>query len=559
MNYPWLKNYSPNVPAEIDVKRFNNLCELFDEACKKYREKPALSNMGVTLSFHDYDHLTGQFASFLQHELKLKKGDRIAIQMPNLLQYNIALFGAFRAGLVVVNTNPLYTAREMEHQFKDSGAKAIVILANFAHLLAEVLPHTHIQHVIVTEVGDLLGFPKKLLVNSVVKYVKKAVPSYSLPKSISFNRALELGRKKPFQEVRAKYEDVAFLQYTGGTTGVSKGAMLSHGNVISNSLQICAWFKSSLIEGGEIAICALPLYHIFSLTLNALSFMLYGAKVVLITNPRDMRGFIKELRQTPFSVFSGVNTLFNGLMNQPDFNTIDFSKVKVSVAGGMALQTAVSEKWMKLTKSLLIEGYGLTETSPVATVNPIDMKTNRVGTIGLPLPNTVVKLIDDNGQEVAQGQPGEIAIKGPQVMQGYWERSEETAKVMTADGFFKSGDVGVMSEDGYFKIVDRKKDMILVSGFNVYPNEVEEVVASLSGVLEVAAIGVPDAKSGEAVKVFIVKKDPTLTSEQVIQHCRQNLTNYKVPHYVEFRHELPKTNVGKILRRALRDDRQKSS
>lgn len=553
MSYPWLKNYSEVVPAEVDVKRFNNLCEVFDEACKRYREKPALSNMGVTLSYHDYDHLTGQFASFLQHELKLKKGDRIAIQMPNLLQYNIALFGAFRAGLVVVNTNPLYTAREMEHQFKDSGAKAIVILANFAHLLAEVLPNTKIQHVIITEVGDLLGFPKKLIVNSVVKFVKKAVPSYSLPKAISFNRALELGRKKPFQEVRAKYEDIAFLQYTGGTTGVSKGAMLSHGNVISNSLQICAWFKTSLIEGEEVAVCALPLYHIFSLTLNALSFMLYGAKIVLITNPRDMRGFIKELRSTPFSVFSGVNTLFNGLMNQPDFNTIDFSKVKVSVAGGMALQTAVSEKWMKLTKSLLIEGYGLTETSPVATVNPIDMKTNRVGTIGLPLPNTVVKLLDDNGKEVAQGEQGEIAIKGPQVMQGYWERPDETAKVMTEDGYFKSGDIGIMSEDGYFKIVDRKKDMILVSGFNVYPNEVEEVLANLNGILEVAAIGVPDEKSGEVVKVVIVKKDPTLTSEQVIQFCRQNLTNYKVPRYVEFRHELPKTNVGKILRRALRD------
>lgn len=553
MSYPWLKNYPKVVPAEVDVKRFNNLCELFDEACKKYREKPALSNMGVTLSFHEYDHLTGQFASFLQHELKLKKGDRIAIQMPNLLQYNIALYGAFRAGLVVVNTNPLYTAREMEHQFKDSGAKAIVILANFAHLLAEILPKTNIQHVIVTEVGDLLGFPKKLIVNSVVKFVKKAVPSYSLPKAISFNRALELGRKKPFQEIRAKYEDIAFLQYTGGTTGVSKGAMLSHGNVISNSLQICAWFKTSLVEGEEVAVCALPLYHIFSLTLNALSFMLYGAKVVLITNPRDMKGFIKELRSTPFSVFSGVNTLFNGLMNQPEFNTINFSKVKVSVAGGMALQTAVAEKWMKLTNSLLIQGYGLTETSPVATVNPIDMKTNRVGSIGLPLPNTIVKLLDDNGNEVAQGEQGEIAIKGPQVMQGYWERPDETAKVMTDDGFFKSGDIGVMSEDGYFKIVDRKKDMILVSGFNVYPTEIEDVLANLNGVLEAAAIGVPDEKSGEVVKVVIVKKDPSLTSEQVIQFCRQNLTNYKVPRYVEFRHELPKTNVGKILRRALRD------
>ncbi len=553
MNYPWHKSYMEGVPSETDVKRYNNLCEVFDDSCKKYRNKPALSNLGVTLTFHEYDHLTGQFASFLQHELKLKKGDRIAIQMPNLLQYNIALFGAFRAGLVVVNTNPLYTAREMEHQFKDSGAKAIVILANFAHLLSEVLPQTNIQHVIVTEVGDLLGFPKNFIVNSVLKYVKKAVPQYSLPKAISFNQALKLGSRKPFQEVRAKYDDIAFLQYTGGTTGVSKGAMLSHGNVMSNMLQISAWLKPSLIEGQEIAICALPLYHIFSLTLNALTFMLYGAKVVLITNPRDMGGFIKELKAAPFTVFSGVNTLFNGLMNHPDFMTVNYSTLKVSVAGGMALQKAVAEKWMKLTNSLLIEGYGLTETSPVASVNPISKTGNRVGTIGLPLPNTIIKLLDDNGNEVPQGEQGEIAIKGPQVMLGYWERPDETAQVMTTDGFFKSGDVGVMDADGYFRIVDRKKDMILVSGFNVYPNEIEDVLAHLNGVLEVAAIGVPDEKSGEAVKVVIVKKDPELTSEQVIQHCRQNLTNYKVPRYVEFRHELPKTNVGKILRRALRE------
>jgi long-chain acyl-CoA synthetase len=553
MTYPWLKSYPEGVPYEVDVKRFNNLCEVFDETCKKYREKPALSNLGATLTYHDYDRLTGQFASYLQHELKLKKGDRIAIQMPNLLQYNIALYGAFRAGMVVVNTNPLYTAREMEHQFKDSGAKVLVILANFAHMLPEVLPNTDIQHVIITEVGDLLGFPKGLIVNSVLKYLKKAIPAYNLPKAIKFNDVLKLGARKPFQEVRAKYEDTAFLQYTGGTTGVSKGAILTHGNVLSNMLQIAAWMKPCLAEGKEIAVCALPLYHIFSLTVNAMTFMLYGAEVVLITNPRDIAGFIKELKTTPFSIFSGVNTLFNGLMNHPDFSSIDFSKVKVSVAGGMALQTAVAEKWMKLTKSLLIEGYGLTETSPVATVNPLTMKGNRIGSIGLPVPNTVLKLLDDNGVEVAPGEQGEIAIKGPQVMQGYWQRPDETAKVMTPDGFFKSGDVGVIDPDGYFKIVDRKKDMILVSGFNVYPNEIEEVLAHLSGVLEAAAIGVPDDKSGEAVKVVIVKKDPALTSEQVIQYCRQNLTNYKVPRYVEFRHELPKTNVGKILRRALRE------
>lgn len=554
MNFPWQKSYPSGVPLETDVKRYNNLCEVFDDSCKKFRDKPALSNLGVTLSFHDYDHLTGQFASFLQHELKLKKGDRIAIQMPNLLQYNIALFGAFRAGLIVVNTNPLYTAREMEHQFKDSGAKAIVILAHFAHLLADVLPQTQIQHVIITEVGDLLGFPKRLIVNSVLKYIKKAIPSYSIPKAISFNQALELGKKKPYQEVRAKYEDIAFLQYTGGTTGVSKGAMLSHGNVLSNMLQIAAWLRPALHEGEEVAICALPLYHIFSLTLNALTFMLYGSKVVLITNPRDIGGFIKELKSNPFTVFSGVNTLFNGLMNHPDFKSLDFKNVKVSVAGGMALQKAVAEKWMNQTKSLLIEGYGLTETSPVACVNPISKQGNRVGTIGLPVPNTIIRLLDDNENDVKPGEQGEIAIKGPQVMLGYWERPDETAKVMTKDGFFKSGDVGMMDEDGYFRIVDRKKDMILVSGFNVYPNEVEDIIAQLNGVLEVAAIGVPDDKSGEVVKAVIVKKDPALTSEEVIQHCRQHLTNYKVPRVVEFRHELPKTNVGKILRRALRDN-----
>lgn len=552
MNYPWLKSYPDGVPFEIDVKRYNNLCEVFEDSCKKYREKAALSNMGATISYHEYDRLTGRFASFLQHELKLKKGDRIAIQMPNLLQYNIALYGAFRAGLIVVNTNPLYTAREMEHQFKDSGAKAIVILSNFAHMLQEVLPATNIQHVIITDVGDLLGFPKKLIVNNVLKYIKKAIPAYKINKSIKFLDALELGSKKPFQEIRCKSEDPAFLQYTGGTTGVSKGAILSHGNVLANMLQIAAWMKPCLVEGQEIAICALPLYHIFSLTLNAMTFMIYGAEVVLITNPRDMVGFIKELKAKPFSVFSGVNTLFNGLMNHPDFSSINFNAVKVSVAGGMALQTAVAEKWMKITDSLLVEGYGLTETSPVATVNPLSKKGNHVGTIGLPVPNTILKLLDDDGNEVAEGQQGEVAIKGPQVMQGYWQRPDETAKVMTGDGYFKSGDIGIMDQEGYFKIVDRKKDMILVSGFNVYPNEIEDVLANLDGVLESAAIGVPDEKSGEAVKVVIVKKDPGLTTEQVIQHCRQNLTNYKVPRYVEFRHELPKTNVGKILRRALR-------
>lgn len=553
MTYPWLKSYPDGVPYEVDVQRFNNLCEVFDDCCRKYRERPSLTNLGTTLTYHELDRLSGQFASFLQHELHLKKGDRIAIQMPNLLQYSIALWGAFRAGLVVVNTNPLYTAREMEHQFKDAGVKALVIVENFAHMLKEVLPNTDIKHVIITSVGDLLPLPKKLLVNNVLKYVKKAIPAYDLPRAIRFNHALDLGKKKPFQEVRAQYDDIAFLQYTGGTTGVAKGAMLSHGNVISNMLQIAAWMKPSLLEGQEVAICALPLYHIFSLTLNALTFMLYGAEVILVTNPKDVPAFIKLLKARPFSVFSGVNTLFNALMNHNDFKSINFQKVKVSVAGGMALQSAVAEKWMRLTDSLLIEGYGLTETSPVACVNPINKKGNHIGTIGLPLPNTVVKLIDDNGEDVPQGQQGEIAIKGPQVMLGYWQRQDETAKVMTPDNYFKSGDIGIMDEEGYFRIVDRKKDMILVSGFNVYPNEIEDVLARLNGVLESAAIGIPDEKSGEAVKVVVVKKDPGLTTDDIIQHCRKNLTAYKVPRHVEFRQELPKTNVGKILRRALRD------
>lgn len=557
MEFPWLKSYPKDVPYKIDVTRYTNVLDVFNEACSKFRDRPAVYNavagIGNTLSYHDLDRLTGQFASFLQHELKMQKGDRIAIQMPNCLQFPIALFGALRAGLIVVNTNPLYTAREMEHQFNDSGAKAVVIFANYAHLLEEVKPKTKVEHVIVTELGDLFGFGKSSLVNFLIKYVKKMVPTYHLPQAFSFNQALEIGARKPFQEVRPQSSDIAFLQYTGGTTGVSKGAMLTHANIVANMSQIYFWMKPSLKEGEEIIVTALPMYHIFSLTVNCMTFMSYGAKNILITNPRDIPGFIKELKSHPFTVVTGVNTLFNALMHHEDFDSIDFSKVKINVAGGMALQKAVAEKWMERTKSRLVEGYGLTETSPVACVNPIN-GGDKVGTIGLPLPNTEIRLLDDNEKEVGPGESGEIAIRGPQVMKGYWNKPEETEKVMTKDGFFKSGDIGVIDSDGYFKIVDRKKDMILVSGFNVYPNEVEDVIATHPGVLEVAAIGIPDEKSGEAVKVVIVKKDPALTPEDIVGHCRDRLTNYKCPKKVEFRTELPKTNVGKILRRALRDN-----
>ncbi len=548
----WLKNYPKGVAPEIDLKRYKNIMAVFDEAVRKHRSGPAFTNMGVTLSFEELDQKVGQMASFFQNELQLKKGDRIAIQMPNLLQFPVALFAALRVGLVVVNTNPLYTSKEMQHQFKDSGAKAIVILANFASNLEEIIKSTQIQSVVISEIGDLLPFPKSLLVNSVVKYVKKMVPTYNLPQAYSFKQALELGKAKPYQDVPSEQTDIAFLQYTGGTTGVSKGAVLTHQNILANMLQIIAWMEMLLEEGKETIITALPMYHIFSLTVNTLAFMTFGGHNILITNPRDIPGFIKTLRTTPFTVMTGVNTLYNALMNHPDFDKIDFKNVKLSVAGAMALQRAVAEKWKQRTKTPIFEGYGLTETSPVVCCNPIVGNKDLVGTIGMPLPSTTVKLIDDNGNEVAQGAEGELCVKGPQVMQGYYQKIEETDKVLK-DGWLKTGDIAVMLDNGFFKIVDRKKDMILVSGFNVYPNEVEDAIASHPGVLEVAAVGVADEHSGEVVKVFIVKKDATLTEQAVIAHAKKSLTNYKVPKMVEFRTELPKTNVGKILRRALRN------
>jgi long-chain acyl-CoA synthetase len=548
----WLQSYPKGIPSEISFHSYKSLNDIYDEAIRNFTNNKAFTNMGVSLTFKEVHDLVDKLSSFFQNELKLKKGDRIAIQMPNVLQFPIVVFAAIRSGLIVVNTNPLYTAKEMQHQFKDSGAKAIVLLANFAHHLESILKDTDIETVVVTELGDLFPAPKRILVNSVVKYIKKMVPAYHLPHAYSFRQALELGAMKPSNKIETNMEDIAFLQYTGGTTGVSKGAMLTHKNVIANMLQICEWMTPKLREGEEVAIAALPMYHIFALTLNCLALLRFGAENILITNPRDLPGFIKDIKKHHFTVMSGVNTLFNALMNHPDFHSVDLSKVKISVAGAMTLQKTVAERWLQMTKSVVVEGYGLTEASPVVCCNPID-GTDRVGSIGLPMPSTDVKLIDDNGNEVAMGEPGELCCQGPQVMKGYWNRDDETEKVLDKDGWLKTGDVAVAESGGFFRIVDRKKDMILVSGFNVYPNEVEEAIASLPGVLEVAAVGVPNEHSGEVVKAVVVKKDPNLTAEDVIAHAKKTLTNYKVPKIVEFRDELPKTNVGKILRRALRE------
>lgn len=553
----WLKHYPKGIPAEINMQEYSHIMQVFDEACQKYPQRMAFSNMGTGITYTELHEKVQAFASFLQYELKLKKGDRIALQMPNLLQFPIALFGALRSGLTVVNTNPLYTSHEMLHQFKDSGVKAIVIMANFASHLQPILKETQIESVVVTELADLFPFPKDLLINSVLKYVKKMVPPFHLPQAYSFKQALELGAGKTPQSVVATLGDTAFLQYTGGTTGVSKGAVLSHGNIIANMLQICAWMTPLLKPGQEVCITPLPMYHIFSLTVNCMAFMRYGTHNILITNPRDLASVVKDMKKYKFTLMTGVNTLFNGLLHNKEFQKLDFSSVKMSVGGAMALQTSVTQRWKELTHSVLVEGYGLTEASPVVCCNPID-GTDRVGTIGLPLPSTDIKLVDDSGNEVALGQPGELCIQGPQVMQGYHNRPDETAKVLK-DGWLYTGDVAVVDKEGFVKIVDRKKDMILVSGFNVYPNEVEEAIASHPGVLEVAAVGVPNEHSGEAVKVFVVKKDPNLTAQDVIAHAKETLTNYKVPREVEFRTELPKTNVGKILRRALRESKPSAS
>ena len=553
---PWLAAYPQGVPADIDPTQYASLVALMDEAFRQYADRVAYSFMGKDISFAQTDTLSRAFAAYLQG-LGLVKGDRVAIMMPNVPQYPVVVAAVLRAGFVVVNVNPLYTPRELEHQLKDSGSKAIVIIENFATTLQSCIANTPVKHVVLCAMGDQLGFLKGMLVNYVVRNVKKLVPEYSLPGAVRFNDAIAQGERGSFKPADIKPDDIALLQYTGGTTGVSKGAVLLHRNVIANVLQAEAWNEpvmKSLAAGEQpTSVCALPLYHIFAFTVNMMLGMRTGGKVILIPNPRDLPAVLKELSKHTFHSFPAVNTLFNGLANHPDFNTVNWKNLRVSVGGGMAVQGAVAKLWLEKTGCPICEGYGLSETSPIVSCNPVTAK-EFTGTIGAPLPSTLIKLLDDEGREVTTlGQSGEIAIKGPQVMAGYWQRPDETAKVMTEDGYFKSGDVGVMDARGYFKIVDRKKDMVLVSGFNVYPNEVEEVVADMPGVLECAVVGVPDEKTGEAVKLVIVKKDPALTEAQVKEYCKANLTGYKQPKVIEFRTELPKTPVGKILRRELRD------
>ncbi|MDP4710557.1 MAG: AMP-binding protein [Saprospiraceae bacterium] len=551
---PWLKNYPSGIPANINVEAYETLVDMVNEAFRKFAANPAFACMGKTLTFQQVDKMSAQFGAYLQSR-GLEPGDKIALMMPNLLQYPIALFGALRAGLVIVNTNPLYTPREMLHQFNDSGAKAIVIAENFAANLEKIMPDTSIKTVIVTSLGEMLGFPKSLIVNFVVRSVKKMVPKYHLPNAVTFGHALAEGRKFSLKPHTGTHDDVIALQYTGGTTGVSKGAMLTNRNLVANMLQIKATMDPFLKEGKEIAICPLPLYHIFAFTVNCLAIVNYGSLSVLITNPRDMDSVIKTLKAYPFSMITGVNTLFNALLNHKDISTVDFSNLRVTCGGGMAVQKPVAEKWQDVTGCFLAEGFGMTESSPVVTANPFD-GTGKIGSIGIPLPSTDVRIADDNGNILGPNQAGEIQVKGPQVMKGYYNRPEATAETIK-DGWLCTGDIGLMEDDGFFRIVDRKKDMILVSGFNVYPNEIEETLASHPKVLEVAAIGVPDDKSGEVVKVFVVKKDNSLSESEILNYCKENLTGYKIPKQIEFRAELPKTNVGKILRRSLRDEEVK--
>ncbi len=553
-NRPWLSSYPKGVPADIDPNQYTSLVGLMEESFKKYGSRVAYSFMGKDMTFAQTDSLSSAFAAYLQG-LGLEKGDRVAIMMPNVPQYPIAVAAILRAGFVVVNVNPLYTPRELEHQLKDSGAKAIVIIENFATTLEQCIKATGVKHVVLAAMGDRLGLLKGALVNYVVRNVKKMVPAFNLPGAVRFNEAIAKGTSATLKKPDLTPDDIAVLQYTGGTTGVSKGAVLLHRNVIANVLQSEAWNAPALASLGttqSVGVVALPLYHIFAFTVNMMLGMRQGGKGVLIPNPRDLPAVLKELSKHTIHTFPAVNTLFNGLANHPDFNTVDWSHLKISVGGGMAVQGAVAKLWLEKTGCSICEGYGLSETSPSATCNPTDSKIY-TGTIGLPIPNTFLKCLDDDGIEVAMGQPGEIAIKGPQVMAGYWQRPDETAKVMTPDGYFKTGDIGIVDERGYFKIVDRKKDMVLVSGFNVYPNEVEDVVAQLPGVMECAVVGVADEKTGEAVKLVIVKKDPALTEAQVREYCKANLTGYKQPKVIEFRTDLPKTPVGKILRRELRD------
>ncbi len=548
----WLKHYPRGVPADIDVDEYASVREVFEESCRAFATRPAFSCMGRRITFADLDTLSSRFGAWLQG-IGCERGTRVALMMPNVLQYPVCLFGTLRAGCTVVNVNPLYTPRELEHQLVDSGAEVIVVVENFARTLQEVIARTQVRHIVVTSIGEFLAF-KGRIVDLVLRRVKRVVPKWSLPGSIRLKDALKQGRKRSLSRVPISHGDLAFLQYTGGTTGVAKGAMLTHRNIVANMLQARSWVRPFLGEGQrEVILTPLPLYHIFALTANCLVFMSIGGENVLITNPRDIPRFVKEMRRYRFTAMTGVNTLFNALLNNPRFARLDFSRFRLTLGGGMAVQEAVARRWKEVTGVALVEAYGLTETSPAATMNPLD-NTEFNGAIGLPIPSTWIVLRDDAGKDVPLGKTGEICIKGPQVMAGYWQRPDETAKVMTADGFLMSGDIGVMDERGYIRIVDRKKDMILVSGFNVYPNEVEGVVATHPGVLECAVVGVADAKSGEAVKLFVVRKDDRVTAEEIIAWCRDRLTGYKTPREVEFRRELPKSNVGKILRRQLRDE-----
>ena len=549
---PWLAHYPAGVPAEIDPDAYPSVVAVLDDAIARFSDRPAFASFGKRISYAELDRLSAQLAAYLSGELGLKRGDRVAIMMPNCLQYPISTFGILRAGLTVVNVNPLYTPRELREQLADSGASAIIVLDNFGHTVEEVLADTQVRHAITTGLGDLVGGAKGAVMNFVVRYIKKMVPAYRLQGAVRFRTALERGARLPAPDIAIDPSDIAFLQYTGGTTGVAKGAMLSHRNLVANMEQAAAWVGGALRPGEEEVVTALPLYHIFSLTANGMVFTKFGGLNHLITNPRDMPGFVRELSKIRFTAITGVNTLFNGLLNTPGFDKLDFSNLRLTLGGGMAVQRAVAERWKKVTGVTLIEAYGLTETSPAACINPMNLAEYN-GSIGLPVPSTDACVKGEDGNMLPVGEVGELCIQGPQVMKGYWNRPDDTATVIDADQWLHTGDMARMDEKGYFYIVDRKKDMILVSGFNVYPNEVEDVIAMMPGVLEVAAIGVPDEKSGEAVKVFIVRKDPALTAEQVKAHARENLTGYKHPRYVEFRDELPKSNVGKILRKELRD------
>ncbi|MAV30413.1 MAG: long-chain-fatty-acid--CoA ligase [Cycloclasticus sp.] len=551
MHRPWLSSYPKGISADIEIEKYASVVEIFEQSVKEFANRPAFSNLGTSLTYSQFNEATKAVAAYLQKTLNLKKGDRIAIMMPNLLQNPVSIFGSLRAGLTVVNTNPLYTARELRHQLIDSGATTIIVLENYAQTVQEIVADTDVKHIIITKMGDMLNFPKSLLINLAVKYIKKIVPAFSLPGAISFQTVVSEGSKQDLGPVHLTHNDLAFIQYTGGTTGLAKGAMLSHKNMVANMLQASEWIKNDIKPGQETIITALPLYHIFSLTANCMVFIEAGGHNVLITNPRDFKGFVKELSKTSFTVITGVNTLFNALINTKGFHDIDFSNLKITLGGGMSVQAAVAAQWQQITGCALVEAFGLTETSPAVCINPLNIK-NYNGSIGLPIPSTYCKLIDSEGNDIINNEAGELCVKGPQVMQGYWKRPEETACALSKDGWLKTGDMAKMDGHGFFYIVDRLKEMILVSGFNVFPNEIENVIVDHPGVLECGVIGIPDEQRGEAIKAFVVKKDISLTEAELIAHCKKNLTPYKIPSSITFIQSLPKTNIGKVLRRALK-------